>query len=79
MYDEGSYQIKKIDSKGVVTNFLGQAYNGGSEQEGSADDVRVSIYGSWGQICLLIFQMEIYTGLLGEVTIWKYDASANSG
>ena len=32
VYDEGSYQIKKIDSKGVVTNFLGKAYNGGSQE-----------------------------------------------
>ena len=40
VYDEGSYQIKKIDSKGVVTNFLGKAYNGGSE-EGSADNIEL--------------------------------------
>ena len=42
VYDEGSYQIKKIDSKGVVTNFLGQAYNGSGNQEGSsADGMRI--------------------------------------
>ena len=42
MYDEGSSQIKKIDSKGVVTNFLGKAYNG-SNDTGDASEARINM------------------------------------
>ena len=58
MYDEGSYQIKKIDSKGVVTNFLGKAYNGGSS-EGDADEVRVNI-GRQGQMTADLSNGNVY-------------------
>ena len=74
VYDEGSYQIKKIDSKGVVTNFLGKAYNGGSS-EGDADEVRVNI-GRQGQMTADLSNGNVYW-TRGNSDIWKYDPSSN--
>jgi hypothetical protein len=74
VYDEGSYQIKKIDNKGVVTNFLGKAYNGGSET-GDASEARIYL-SSQGQMVADLSNGDVYW--TSNNNIYKYDATSNS-
>ncbi|MDA9101755.1 hypothetical protein N9K03_01735, partial [bacterium] len=76
VYDEGSSQIKKIDSKGVVTNFLGQAYNSGNQEGSTADGMRISINRSWGDMFADLSNGDLYWSSSSQ--IYKYDATENT-
>ena len=73
MYDNGSYQIKKIDNKGVVTNFLGNAYNGRNET-GDANEVDISMGNS--QMVADLSNGDVYWTSYSE--IYKFDYAANT-
>jgi hypothetical protein len=73
--DYGSFQIKKIDSNGLVTNFLGKAYNRDNDT-GDASEARINMRDCEGQMVADLSNGDLYWTSCDR--IYKYDVTANS-